>query len=108
MSANFEHRSGTPWARLVSARGGQQVPSQTLRVEPIGTRRLPNLNLLNLRAEKSVRLLRSQKIAVRLNVYNALNINTLLTVNQLSGPSFLTPTSIAPPRIAELSATYTF
>ena len=108
VSANFEHRSGTPWARLVSARGGQQIPSQTLRVEPIGTRRLPHLNLLNVRAEKAFPLAHGHKVALRLNLYNASNVNTVLTVNQLSGPTFLTPTSIAPPRIAEASATYTF
>jgi hypothetical protein len=108
ISANFEHRSGTPWARLVSVTGGKQIPSQTLRVEPIGTRRLPNLNLLNLRAEKSFRMRQGHKVALRLNLYNALNINTLLTVNQLSGQSFLRPTSIAPPRIAEFAVSYTF
>jgi hypothetical protein len=48
------------------------------------------------------------KVALRLNLYNALNINTLLTVNQLSGQSFLRPTSIAPPRIAEFAVSYTF
>lgn len=108
LSANFEHRSGDPWARLVSVRGGQQIPSLTVRVEPLGTQRLPNLNLLNVRAEKSFRLATGQRIALRLNVYNALNVNTVLTVNALSGSAFGRPTSIAAPRLAELGLTYTF
>jgi len=110
VSGNFEHRSGDPWARQVSFTGGQQIPSMTLRVEPIGTRRLPHLNILHLRAEKSFRLRRGQgqRVALRLNVYNALNINTVLTVTQLSGRSFLRPRTIAPPRIAEFSVSYTF
>jgi outer membrane receptor protein involved in Fe transport len=108
LSANFEHRSGATWARQVSVGGGQQIPSLTVRVEPIGTRRLPNLNTLNLRAEKSFRLATGQRIAVRLNVYNALNVNTVLSVNSLSGSAFERPTSIAAPRLAELGLTYTF
>jgi hypothetical protein len=108
ISANFEHRSGTPWARTVSVRGGQQIPSLTVRVEPIGTRRLPNLNLLNMRAEKSFRLPSGQRLALRLNLYNALNVNTVLTVNALSGAAFGRPTSIAPPRVAEVGVSYTF
>jgi hypothetical protein len=45
---------------------------------------------------------------VRLNVYDSLNANTTLTVQQLSGAAFLQPTSILPPRLFELGATYSF
>jgi hypothetical protein len=37
VSANFEHRTANRIARTVSFTGGQQIPSMTLRVEPIGT-----------------------------------------------------------------------
>ena len=107
-SANFEHRSGTPLARTVSFTGGRQIPSITLRVEPIGTRRLPHLNILNLRVEKSFRLTAARKVALRVNVFNAMNISTVLGQTVLSGPNFLQPTSITPPRIAEASVSYTF
>ena len=107
-SANFEHRSGTAWARTVFFTGGQQIPSALVRVEPIGTRRLPAINLLTLRGEKTLRLRRGQRVALRLNVYNALNINTTLSLTQQSGPNFLRPVTIVPPRIAELSVQYSF
>jgi hypothetical protein len=107
-SANFEHRSGRPFARMVSAAGGRTIPSQTVRVEPIGTRRSPNINLLDFRAEKSFRIREGQKMAVRLNLYNSLNVNTIVSLIQLSGPNFLRPTSIVPPRTAEFSITYNF
>jgi hypothetical protein len=108
VSGNFEHRSGTPWARTVSVRGGQQIPSLTVRVEPIGERRLPNLNVLNVRAEKSFGLGSGHRLALRLNVYNTLNVNTVRSVNALSGSAFGRPTLITPPRIAEVGLTYTF
>jgi len=108
VSANFEHRSGDPWARQVSFTGGATIPQIRLRVEPIGARRLPNLNILNLRVEKSFRLLQTHKFAVQANIYNALNINDALGVTPLSGPNFLIPTSITPPRIGEVGFTYSF
>jgi hypothetical protein len=77
-------------------------------VEPIGAQRLPNLNLLNVRAEKSFGLGASQRLAVRLNIYNALNVNTVLSVIGQSGNAFARPTLITPPRIAEVGLTYTF
>jgi hypothetical protein len=108
VSANFEHRTGEPDARTVSFTGGQQIPSITLRVEPIGTIRRPDLNILHLRAEKSFRLRSRHKVAVRFNIYNAMNVNSVTNWTLLSGPNFLKPTAIVPPRIAELGLSYTF
>ena len=108
VSANFEHRSGIPQARTVSFTGGQQIPSITLRVEPIGSLRLPNFNLLDLGVQKSFLLRQRHRVAVRLNVYNVLNTNTVISRVILSGGSFLRPTAIAPPRIAEVDLSYRF
>jgi hypothetical protein len=108
VSANFEHRSGDPWARQVSFTGGRTIPQLRVRVEPIGTRRLPNLNILNTRFEKSFRLGSGHRVAVQANIYNTLNVNTETAVMPLSGPSFLVPTAIIRPRLAEVGLTYTF
>jgi hypothetical protein len=108
VSANFEHRSGDPWARQVSFTGGATIPQIRVRVEPIGARRLPNLNILHMRVEKSFRLLEGQKLALQANIYNVLNINKALGVTPLSGSNFLIPTSITPPRVGELGVTYSF
>ncbi len=108
VSANFEHRSGTPFARTVSVAGGQQIRSLTIRVEPIGARRQPNINLLDVRVEKNFRLTTRQTALVRLNMYNFLNVNTITGLTALSGPNFLRPTGILPPRQFELSAIYKF
>jgi hypothetical protein len=108
LSAHFENRSGIPFARTVSAAGGQQIPSISIRVEPIGERRTESINLLDFRVEKSLRLGSRQKIAVRLNLYNALNVNTPIGLTQQAGASFLNATSIVPPRTAEVSLQYNF
>lgn len=108
VSANFEHRSGDAWARQVSFTGGQTIPQIRLRVEPIGARRLPNLNIMNLRVQKSFFVRNDHKVGLQANVYNVLNINDPLGVTPLSGPNFNIPTSITPPRIAEIGLTYSF
>ena len=107
-SANFEHRSGYPWARQVRFTGGQTIPNITLNVEPIGTRRLPSSNQLDVRVEKTFNLANRHKLAVRMNIFNALNANEVLTVSRISGPTFGLPTAITPPRIAEFSMSYNF
>ena len=108
VSANFEHRSGDPQARTVSFTGGRTIRSITLRAEPIGSMRLPNINLMDIRVEKSFRLAPGQSVEVWLNVYNMLNINTITGRTILSGPNFGRPTSIVPPRVAEVALSYTF
>ena len=108
VSGNFELRSGYPWARQVRFTGGRTIPNFTMNVEPIGARRLPSNTQLDLRVEKTFKVISGQKVAVRANVFNALNSNTVLDVNRLSGPSFQLPTSIIPPRIVEFGVSYQF
>jgi hypothetical protein len=107
-SANFEHRSGAPWARTALFRGGATIPSITLNVEPIGTRRLPNINLLDFRLEKRFSLRPKQQFQLQVNIFNALNINDVTAVTQQSGPSFGLATAIVLPRIVAFSARYIF
>jgi len=107
-SANFSHESGAAWARRVEFGGGRQIPTLTVNVEPIGTRRLDSINLLDLRAEKRFALAAGHQFVVRLNLYNVLNRATVLTVQQLSGPRFNTATSIVPPRVLEWGLSYLF
>jgi hypothetical protein len=114
IAANYEHRSGEPWARQVQFRGGVTIPTQVLRVEEIGARRLPNRNLVNLRAQKRISLGRGQNVDLRMNVFNLLNANTVMQLVKRSGPSFLVPTpdstfpAIMEPRIFELNIAYAF
>ena len=53
LSANYEHRSGDVFARQVRFTGGQTIPAIVLNVEPIGSQRTPNLNLVTFRVEKT-------------------------------------------------------
>jgi hypothetical protein len=109
-SANFQNISGNPFARqvLFTTGGTSTVPTIALNVESLNSRRLPSQNLLDVRAEKSFPLPRAQRITARVTVFNALNDNTTLSVQQQSGPTFLQPTSIMPPRVIEFGFSYVF
>lgn len=107
-SVNFSHESGAPWARRVEFGGGRQIPTLVVNVEPIGTRRLDNLNLLDLRGEKRFSVGSGQEFVLRLNLYNVLNQPTVLGVQPLSGPRFNTVTSIVSPRVLEWGLSYVF
>ena len=61
-----------------------------------------------MRVEKSFNLRAGQRATLRMNIFNALNDNTVLTLTRLSGVNFGRPTSIMPPRIAEFSMSYQF
>ena len=68
----------------------------------------PNLNLVTFRVEKRFPLPRAHAATVTLNVYNALNANSVLNLQRRAGAQFLRPQLIMLPRIAELGASYTF
>jgi hypothetical protein len=107
-SALFEARSGEPWARTVLFAGGTTIPTLVMNVEPIGARSYANVHHLDVRVEKAFRLAGSHELALRFNVYNALNSNVTLTANTRSGATFGRPLTILPPRLAEISASYKF
>jgi Carboxypeptidase regulatory-like domain len=115
LSANYVNQSGSPFARTVTVTGGRQIPSITLRTEPIGAERTASVNLLTLRGEKSFRLVGGHRLSARINIYNALNANyvapsngTTVNFTTLSGPNFLKTTQIAFPRAGEVAFVYTF
>ena len=108
LSMVYETRSGDPLDQLVSFTGGTTIPSITLPVNPLGTYRLPEVNITNIRAEKTVPLGGRQKVTLRANLYNAFNNQVPTSVTQLTGPTFLSPLALVPPRIFELSGVYRF
>ena len=85
LSSNFHHQSGEAYARQVRFTGGVTIPSIVLNVEEIGTHRLPSVNLLTFRVEKGFRIAGTKRVAVRLDLHNALNANTVIENTPRSG-----------------------
>jgi hypothetical protein len=108
VSANYHHASGDPFARQVRFTGGRTIPAIVLNVTPVGSYRRPNLNVVTARFEKRFALPGGQTATATLNVYNLLNANTATGLQNRSGPEFLQPLSIMPPRLAEIGLSYRF
>jgi hypothetical protein len=108
VSAQYELRSGEPYYRTVLLTGGTGIPSIVVPAEALGTRRMPDDNLLSLRLQKAFRLYSKHEITGRVNLYNALNTNAVTALTTQSGAHFEQPTAILPPRIFDLSVTYSF
>jgi hypothetical protein len=108
LAANYHATSGDAFARQVRFSGGRTIPTIVLNVEPIGTHRRPNVHMMNVRLDKRFTLPRAQIATVSLNLYNALNANTVTALQNRSGGSFLNPLGILPPRLAEISLSYRF
>jgi hypothetical protein len=69
---------------------------------------VPNPDEKQVMYEKQVQVPRGQLATVTLNIYSALNANTVTGLQNRSGPDFLQPLSILPPRLAEISLAYRF
>jgi hypothetical protein len=96
--------------RTADPAGGTAITQSgtiTLRLEPFGTDRLPNQNLLNFRVSKLVRM-GSRRLSVDVDLYNALNANTATSLVDASGPTFGTVSVFLPPRVARLGLTLSF
>jgi hypothetical protein len=115
-SANFEHRTSAPQARQVLFTGGRQIRSIVLNVEPLGTFSLPDTNLLDVRTAKRFALGGARSLELRMDIFNAMNVNTIKQRVARSGSDFLRPFTgeaaaanvIILPRIVQLGVSFSF
>jgi Carboxypeptidase regulatory-like domain/TonB dependent receptor-like, beta-barrel len=97
----LRHQSGQPFGRTFST-ALNYASNVRILAEPIGTRRMNNVTLLDVRVEKGFKLGGHRRLAGFVDVFNVLNANPEQNTSWSSGPSFLRPLSIVPPRLARL------
>jgi hypothetical protein len=95
----LRHQAGANFGRTFSA----VLKAGTFRIaaEPLSTQRQDNINVVDFRAEKIVRL-STLSLAPFVDVYNVLNDNANQNIIWASGSSYLRPTAIVPPRVARV------
>jgi hypothetical protein len=108
----LRHQSGQPFGRTFPAATLNYANNVRILAEPIGTRRMNNITLLDVRVEKGFKLGGHRRFAGFVDVFNVLNANPEQNTSWSSGvfagedgrqqPSFLRPLSIVPPRLARL------
>jgi hypothetical protein len=112
VSTNIQHQTGRPWARQVRVSGLGFAGSPTVYAEPLdGSRRVPDLNLIDVRIQKSLpfndRGLRVDLFADILNLTNSSASESVISRLGTS-TSFGVPTSFTFPRRAMLGAKIRF
>ena len=108
VSANVQHQTGRPWARQIRVSGLGFPTSPTIYVEPLdGSRRLPNLDIIDMRLQKSFPFPNSTLRAdFYVDALNLTNSDTNENVGSRLGTSssFGLPTSFILPRRAMIGA----
>jgi hypothetical protein len=104
LSPVWRHQSGDAFARTfeITLDYGNQV----IRSEPVGTRRVDNVNLVDVRAEKGFKFGGDRRVAFFLDVFNILNANPAEDIVQTSGARFLRPIIIVGPRVARIGTKF--
>jgi hypothetical protein len=102
----LRHQSGQPQGRTFQFNFGAPYGNQRILAEPLGTRRQDNVTLLDLRAEKGIRLGGERRIGLFLDIFNMFNANPEQNITLASGTNFLRPSNIVPPRIARFGAKF--
>ena len=98
VSGVYRYHSGRAWSRQIRVTGLRQGV-EFVRVEPFGTRRLPAVNMLDLRVEKTFRVGRAnRRLGVYVDALNVWNQGVALFVSESSGPEFGIPTAWLEPR----------
>jgi len=102
----LRHQSGQPFGRTTTVSMNYGV----IRVlaEPVGTRRMDSMTLLDVRVEREFLRAGSGRFSLFLDVFNLFNANYAEDVNWASGSSFLQPLAVVPPRIARLGLRASF
>ena len=101
----LRHQSGQPFGRTFTTGQLGYASAVTLLAEPIGSRRMDNITIVDLRVEKQVRLKGNRRVSGFLDVFNGFNANPEQNVIWSSGSSFLRPLTIVSPRIAQVGVT---
>jgi outer membrane receptor protein involved in Fe transport len=96
----LSHQSGQPFGRTFVTL--TNYGSVRVLAEPIGTRRMDHITILDVRVEKGFRLGGHRRVAGFVDVFNLLNANPEQNTSWSSGASFLRPLSIVPPRVARV------
>lgn len=92
VAASFKLQSGYNWARSTSV-SIPNLGATTVAMEPLSANRSPNVGILDLRAEKSLKIKGNRKLTAMVDVFNALNSDTVVNF-RLTSPATNTPLAV--------------
>ena len=110
VTPSIRNQSGQPYGRTISAAAANGINYGTARIltEDISTRRQDNITILDVRVEKAFKVGAGKNISAFMDGYNLTNSNAATNINWSSGATFLTPSTIIPPRLARFGVKFDF
>jgi hypothetical protein len=84
------------------------TPNVTLQLLEPYSKYLDRRNELDIRFGKVLRMRNGSRTVVSVDLYNAINSDSTINVNQTFGNLYLAPTEILNPRVAKISVSYDF
>ena len=108
ITPSLRNQSGQPYGRTFSAGTANGINYGTARIltEPISSQRQDMINVLDVRVEKAFKVASRRTLSVFMDGYNLTNTNAATNINWSSGATFLTPSTIIPPRLARFGAKF--
>ncbi len=110
ITPSIRNQSGQPYGRTISVAATNGINYGTARIltEPIDSHRQDNITILDVRVEKGFKLSGGSKLSAFIDGYNLTNSNAATNINWSSGSTYLTPSTIVPPRIARIGVKFDF
>jgi hypothetical protein len=118
---SYSIRNGARLARqvqIIAPAGTASIANLVVNAEPIGSLSLENVGLLDLRVAKRFGIGAGRNLELRLDCFNALNVNPVTSIVTRAGPTFGNATASAdggqngtgltPPRIFQIESRFTF
>ncbi len=103
LSPVVRNQAGIAFGRTITAR--MNYGNQVIQVEPTSARRTDNVTIVDFRVEKGIGFA-SRRVGLFFDLFNVLNANPEQAIVMSSGPAFLRPTVIVPPRVARIGAKF--
>jgi hypothetical protein len=108
ITPSLRNQAGQPYGRTFSAgtANGINYGSARILAEPISTHRQDTINIVDVRVEKVIHLAPSRTLSGFVDGYNLFNANAATNINWSSGATFMTPSTIVPPRIMRVGVKF--
>jgi hypothetical protein len=107
MSGSWKVQSGGNWGRSLSV-AFPGDGTRTVRVEPVTANRGETVQILDLRFDKSLRLVRSSRLTFMVDTFNLTNAGTVTTFRNATGATFKEVTVLLDPRIVRFGLRFDF
>jgi hypothetical protein len=104
LSPLVRFQSGTPFGRRASI--GMNYGSQTVQIEPTGTRRMEAPLVFDIRSERRFTLPRNTSVSLVVDLFNLTNSNAETDINTSSGATYQWPIAVLPPRVVRFGAKF--